>query len=415
MQISNTLLTAIWAFDGRLVSLFCADEVSLLGAGYSFDLMVDGQAFFEDARSPVAMEASGLVTRIVFEERGLRITHKAELHRELSLLRQSLEIEVLAGPPRRLTEVHWRVPGLIVGAAAECLLQAPGQVTPPDLPYLDAAQLPLDGIWVLLGSFIVPGAPHQTHYFLGDFDGRHFTAQSGPRQLSFGPDDYAAVSFSNAPDGRRIILGWMNRWDYAAQTPAFGARGAMTLPRELAIRDGNLCQSPVPELQKRRGAPVPIEFWPRFRGRCFEIEATVAFPLWSITQPPDSESAMPGCGWEMGQGESLVRVLLSASSEGGEVRIERGSSSHVPHPGFGGVWECDHPFSASLQVRIFVDASSVEVFVGEGKYGAALFFPAPDETGVRFFSREGASLLHGALYPLIMNTEDTEGQIASSE
>ena len=47
--------------------------------------------------------------------------------------------------------------------------------------------------------------------------------------LDWGRDYYAAVSFSNAPGGRRLMVGWMNNWQYAASTPSQGWRSAMSL------------------------------------------------------------------------------------------------------------------------------------------------------------------------------------------
>ncbi len=145
MQIRSEHLGVAWDEDGRLQSLTGKEDFSFLGAGYSFDLIVDGAPFFgANPRVPTAMEANGLEARVSFEDRGLRITHHAQLDGERALLRQSIEIEVLSGPPRRLMGVHWRVPRLLIGEAQECLLQAPAQVTPPDFPYLEAAKLPLD-------------------------------------------------------------------------------------------------------------------------------------------------------------------------------------------------------------------------------------------------------------------------------
>ncbi len=87
--------------------------------------------------------------------------------------------------------------------------------------------------WVLLVS-INPGDPNggsATQYFVGDFDGTNFTTdQSDTRWIDYGPDDYAGVTYSNAPRHRRIFIGWMGNWDYTPQSPTFPWRGAMTVP-----------------------------------------------------------------------------------------------------------------------------------------------------------------------------------------
>ena len=53
--------------------------------------------------------------------------------------------------------------------------------------------------------------------------------------LDWGRDYYATVSFSGAPDGRRVMLGWMNNWDYANDIPTGTWRSAMALPREVEL------------------------------------------------------------------------------------------------------------------------------------------------------------------------------------
>jgi fructan beta-fructosidase len=37
--------------------------------------------------------------------------------------------------------------------------------------------------------------------------------------LDYGRDYYASVSFNNMPQDKRIMLGWMNNWDYANNIP----------------------------------------------------------------------------------------------------------------------------------------------------------------------------------------------------
>lgn len=75
-------------------------------------------------------------------------------------------------------------------------------------------------------------------YFVGDFDGTTFTADGeGERWLDWGRDYYAAVSYDNVPDDRRIMTVWMNNWDYALTSPGYPWRSAMSLPREVSLTD----------------------------------------------------------------------------------------------------------------------------------------------------------------------------------
>ena len=111
--------------------------------------------------------------------------------------------------------------------------------------------------WVLLIS-INPGAPNGgsgTQYFIGDFDGKTFTTdQTENRWIDLGRDNYAGVTYNDAPNNERIFIGWMSNWDYARDTPTEKWRSAMTVPRELTLRrvgeDVSLFNYPIAELDK---------------------------------------------------------------------------------------------------------------------------------------------------------------------
>ncbi|MGC1242547.1 MAG: glycoside hydrolase family 32 protein [Chryseosolibacter sp.] len=101
------------------------------------------------------------------------------------------------------------------------------------------------GKWVMIVS-INPGGPNggsATQYFTGEFDGTSFkpdTEAHTTSWLDYGPDNYAGVTYSNAPDSRNIFIGWMSNWAYAGVVPTSPWRSAMTLPRELSLsRVGN--------------------------------------------------------------------------------------------------------------------------------------------------------------------------------
>ena len=109
--------------------------------------------------------------------------------------------------------------------------------------------------WVLLVS-LNPGGYQigsGTQYFVGNWNGTEFIADDvDTRWLDFGRDNYAGVTFSNAPDEKRIFLGWMSNWEYATKIPTHPWRSAMTLPRELLLSGKNLVQKPV---ERQAGFP----------------------------------------------------------------------------------------------------------------------------------------------------------------
>jgi sucrose-6-phosphate hydrolase SacC (GH32 family) len=109
--------------------------------------------------------------------------------------------------------------------------------------------------WVLLVSLNPGGIAggSGTQYFIGDWDGETFsTNQTTTKWIDYGRDNYAGVTFHNAPDNRKIFIAWMSNWDYAAKLPSPIWRGSMTAPRELTLVSCNnelfLSALPIKEL-----------------------------------------------------------------------------------------------------------------------------------------------------------------------
>ena len=127
-------------------------------------------------------------------------------------------------------------------------------------------ELPLDGgpqtRW-MLSVGVGSGAPANgsgVQYFIGDFDGQKFTTPAPPATVlwvDYGADFYAAQAWNDAPDSRKVWLGWMNNWAYAQNTPTSSFRGSFSLPRQLTLvttlQGIRLQQQPLPELQTLRG------------------------------------------------------------------------------------------------------------------------------------------------------------------
>ncbi len=110
--------------------------------------------------------------------------------------------------------------------------------------------------WILIVSLNPGGIAggSGTQYFIGDWDGTSFTtSQKETLWLDYGRDNYAGVTFNNVADDRRIFLGWMSNWDYAAKLPSPIWRGSMTSPRELQLATINgelrMTSHPIAELR----------------------------------------------------------------------------------------------------------------------------------------------------------------------
>lgn len=267
----------------------------------------------------------------------------------------------------------------------------------------DLVELPVDGgpeaRWALMVS-VQQGAPaggSGQQYFVGSFDGERFTPDEEPnvvRWADYGADCYAAQSWNEAPDGRHIWLAWMNNWDYARQTPATTWRGAMTLPRELALTGGTdglqLIQQPVAELAALR---QPLGAWEGLvvkpgenpladvRGDTLELVARFAVDE-ATAATRFGLRVRVGAGEQTTVGYNVVKRTLY---------VDR-SRSGQSVPGFAAPQVLAlAPREGVVELRLLVDRSSLEVFADGGR---AVFtnqiFPSPDSQGAELFAEGGA-------------------------
>ena len=266
----------------------------------------------------------------------------------------------------------------------------------------DIFKLPVDGNkdsskWVMIvsiGNDTAFAEGSRTQYFIGEFDGISFTNDNPDDTvlwLDHGRDNYAGVTWSDIPheDGRRLFIGWMSNWKYANETPTIGWRSAMTLPRELSLKETSdgvrLIQAPVAELEKIRGEK---RSWDQFilepeknvsvdvSGNLLEIIAE--FELQSATEfgikIRNSDSKETIIGYD------AVNEFLFVN------RINSGVTE------FNEYFPCMHGASLKtennqLKLHIFVDSSSVEIFANNGQVVITdLIFPDPKSTGIELYT-----------------------------
>jgi len=118
----------------------------------------------------------------------------------------------------------------------------------PGFFQLTVAGKPGESRWILLGA--------QNRYFIGQFDGKTFKKEAGPLGTNHGTF-YAAETFNDVPDGRRIQIGWVQTDTFLNRFPDQISNQAFTLPHEMTLREtpeGLLVFFwPVKETEKLRG------------------------------------------------------------------------------------------------------------------------------------------------------------------
>jgi fructan beta-fructosidase len=214
--------------------------------------------------------------------------------------------------------------------------------------------------------------------------------------FDFGADDYAAVTYNDAPGGRRIMLGWMNNWAYGQEIPTSPWRSAMTVPRELTLRDidGNLqlTQSPVAQLGRLRVQPaVQLRDQPIAEGvTALPANAEAAWidaTLYTGTALRSGLLVRTGSGQQTAIGyDRLTGRLYVDRTRSGEVGFDAGfpSVATAPLTTTAGV----------VRLTILVDWSSVEVFAQDGRVLLTeQIFPSPGSTGLAAFATGGTATL----------------------
>ncbi|TYP71082.1 glycoside hydrolase family 32 protein [Paenibacillus methanolicus] len=220
---------------------------------------------------------------------------------------------------------------------------------------------------------------HSTMAVIGAFDsktGRFEMEQHA--QVDHGFDFYAPQSMMDEK-GRRIVIGWMDMWetDMPTQNGHHWA-GAMSLPREAVRHENRIIYRPVTELENYRcNAYTEADIWLDGErelpvgGDCYELEV--------VFEAVQAEQF--GLKLRVGDGEETV---LTYRSDDQLFRFNRDRSGIGP----GGERRAmTRLVEGKLGLRIFVDKSSVEVFVGDGEIVmTGRIYPGAASTGLRLFS-----------------------------
>ncbi|MCP1412373.1 GH32 C-terminal domain-containing protein [Paenarthrobacter sp. A20] len=215
--------------------------------------------------------------------------------------------------------------------------------------------------------------------------------------LDWGRDYYATVSFNNAPDGKRIMLGWMNNWDYGQDTPTSTWRGSMALPREVV-----LTQTPAgPRLRQQvvSQADALKNTAASYTASAQDLQqGTTALPITGDVVQIDAEFS-PGSASAfglkvLGNANESTRIGYATASQ--RLSIDRTNSGNEGfHPAFSSVEDAKvELINGRLHLRVYVDRASVEVFAQDGLTTLTdQVFPGAGATAISVFSEGGTARL----------------------
>ena len=320
-----------------------------------------------------------------------------------------------------------------VSAFGKGIGQQPCQYECPDF-----FQLPVNGDkkkmkWVMTMN-INPGCwfgGSATEYFVGDFDGKKFTCPDANevKWLDWGKDHYATVTFSNTGD-RVLGITWMSNWQYANLTPFKQNRGANGLPRELKLYEKNgkyyISEDVAPEVYALRKdtkelADASVADAKELNGvaanmnGAFEIEADVTPNANGIAgiEISNNKRERTMIYFDMKQGKVVMDRTESGLTDFGKQAVphdielawdkQRAAEGKEPARIANSInYKNDFALATwaplslcedgkkTYHVDIFVDKSSVELFVDGGRIAMTnLVFPVAPYENVKFYSKDG--------------------------
>lgn len=308
----------------------------------------------------------------------------------------------------------WRIGDSWCLVLGVCSAEGRGQVwlyTSPDLKnwqfdrvvYEDPAaymlecpdMFPLGDKWVILYCPMGPKPSgyqarngHNAGYVVGNWSpGKAFEQLTDYRPLDWGHNFYAPQTFE-APDGRRILYGWMGSFTLPPapqQTDSWS--GQLTVPRELTLGpDLALRNRPIVEISRLRARTTD------FGG--FELGANQDRVLASDVDGVEIELDVDLAATT----SERVGLKVHATPDGGHtfvayddlaarVQVDRRLTGN----GDRGLRAAPYPGGEQLRLRVLIDRGSVEVFVNDGAESvSSLSFPNAGPRSVVLSSESGS-------------------------
>ena len=273
----------------------------------------------------------------------------------------------------------WECPDFFELDGKQVLICSPQDMMPSGFEYHNG-----NGTLCLIGDYDA-----QTESFTWDHD----------QSVDYGIDFYAPQTIL-LPDGRRVMIGWMQNWD-TCNLRTFQEKwyGQMSLPREISVKNGRLYQWPLRELEQLRtrhvacpGVYVEQEIsLEGVEGRLADISLTIHLPEYEYEY---KKFAMHFAQ----SGE--IHTALSFRPYESILKIDRkfsGSRRAIIHQRR---CQVQPDADGALHLRMILDRYSAEIFVNGGEKVLSMTFYTPLDADKISFTSDGRTPIDVDFYEL---------------
>lgn len=227
---------------------------------------------------------------------------------------------------------------------------------------------------------------HSTTYMIGHLDtalGKFQYDRYEPVDYGF---DFYAPQTTIDDKGRRIVMAWMETWETEIPTQlGHYWAGAMTMPREIVLQGNELWFKPIDEMKayRRNGyeqSDILLNGMQEIEtdGDCYELEV--------VFRADEAEEF--GLNLRVHGEEATV---ISYRPSDGLLRFNRDKAGI----GLGGERRTKVELNEGLlKLQIFVDRSSVEIFIQGGKkVMTGRIYPGPQSLGIQAYAKGSCSMV----------------------
>lgn len=236
---------------------------------------------------------------------------------------------------------------------------------------------------------------YQSGYLMGtlNFDTLELTHDDF-NELDHGFDFYAPQTMIGADD-ERILIGWMGLPDTTYPTDQDDWAHCLTIPRVLSVQNHRLIQQPIKALQQLRQSKLQATFdisdqslmLQQFTGTHYELNIDVL------------ENTSKGFHMDIRQSEEEY-TRLTYESDTQRFTLDRTWSGQLPNQ-VDGTTRSVTLSDALYRLQIYVDTSSVEIFLNDGQaVMTSRIFPKVSSDGIRIHSEGGHVTLDITKYDL---------------